>query len=497
MLTSYSKANETNNHTEVSAMNVFDFERYKAAKAPSHSPQPLPLVSKTISRQVTLAEDEAPAELRRAVPMRFVLKDHIPYFNHPQATTPDGHVFHPMRLGRFLLEAKDYDGVRALATATLDTGVELPNGAIAWYYPKCFNISRMQSNHLVYSCISQGTLLSAFAYLEKQRLVKAGSAERIFGSLLYEYEEGGVNLRNHAMLEIPLFASAPEIILNGWIDSLLHVNEYCQLLPTDDAIKFLDTNFDFLCSVLPNFDHEGSMLSLYSDLTPYRLSVTANNREAIETFTVFYQARDPKFPDIMIKPTIAVQGEATSRFENHICRVNGRKAHLWVSLSQHYDTYLLCSATTLSASVNAGRRDYHRSAPGFDGANVNLQEGFVSHDLAVLKIEPSSTDTPLLRGYPTNFLKDGTINFYHSHHIAALYMLSLSPYASSAHREVLVSYAHKWLSYMQEPRPSNLVFAPLQEIQDLVNRSLALPYKANMRDIISQQSQYLRRTFWN
>jgi hypothetical protein len=179
-----------------------------------------------------------------------------------------------MAYGIFLARLDCDEQVGEYLDSAIGMAHNLPNDGLLWYYPDNYRLDRFLGPDLSPSAISQGQILGAVTSLDKRcDLNLSEIARRVFLGLSFDYYDGGVNLEDRALLEIPLFRSAPEIILNDWLHPILHLKNYVEYYRDDQAKKLLLANIQFLADSLEHFHDEESGLSLYSDLSPYEVRV--------------------------------------------------------------------------------------------------------------------------------------------------------------------------------------------------------------------------------
>jgi hypothetical protein len=205
--------------------------------------------------------------------LNIIVIDKIPFYRYWQDELKR-YVFHPMAYGTFLGRLDCDEQVGEYLDSAIRMAHNLPNDGLLWYYPDNYPLDRFLGPDLAPSAISQGHILDAVTRLDKRcDLNLSGIARRVFLGLSFDYYDGGVNLENKALLEIPLFRPAPEIILNGWLHAILNLKNYVEYYRDDQAKELLLVNIQFLADSLGNFHDEKSGLSLYSDLSPYEVRV--------------------------------------------------------------------------------------------------------------------------------------------------------------------------------------------------------------------------------
>lgn len=413
----------------------------------------------------TISSQDASPEMILMRGQTFVLRDDLPYYGYAYLKEDDGYVVHPMRLGRFLLDNHMSPRIDAFVKAAGDVAVTLPNGGLAWYYPRHFLNARMLGPYLRYSGISQGTLLSGMTAVGlADPEVGLGPAKRVFAAMQFPFAEGGVNLADRAVLEMPSYHGAPEIILNGWLDALLHLADYVRETGDVEAKQFLDQNVAFLAEILPVFDDPEHRVSRYSDLSPYRLRLTLARPEDADGLRVLYLPRFDGLPSFVVPlTTLDNGGGKPSPYDNQIVATNGKVVHAWVSCSRLYTTYVLSPGASLGGTLETGVVDRQRAAPGFGGETVQLQGDVMPGGAYVLL---DSTSDGLICGYPTNFAKNGDTNFYHVYHVLSLMLLarSIDDLALESER-VLLEWAERWLAYVESADlPDGLKFSALDDV---------------------------------
>jgi hypothetical protein len=411
-----------------------------------------------------LTNDEMPEQR-----LNLLLRSHTPYFNYYAQLEKEVYVIHPMRMGAFLVRNAQSTISDKLVKGVLSIAYELPNGGLAWYYPRHFKVARMLGRRLKYSAISQGTLMAGLAAQAKANPdIDKGLSKAAFRALLWPYERGGVNLADRAVLEMPLFAGPPEIILNGWIDALLHTRDYAEAMHDDEAIAFFRRNIGFLVDILPLFDCRDAQISRYSDLSPYRAKISVARPEDVNTLEVLYRARIDGLPSIRVPLEKTHDPNNFSPYENQILRQSGRNAFVWLSCSQLYETIVVAKSTSLSAEINTGVLDRKQASPGIYGKVVK----FESLEENGKRYFSFSSNREFFGGYPTNFAKNAVENFYHVYHIVALLLLAVGKHIQQTEREIFVGWALRWIEDMHFiEKNENLRFRDPQSMLELVNKN--------------------------
>ena len=387
-----------------------------------------------------------------------VMIDDVPF--HPYWQGEIGkYAFHPMALGRFLSHLDCDEPVARYIDAAMGMAHKLPNGGLLWYYPDNYKLNRFLGPDLSPSAVGQSQILGAITSLDKRcRLGLSKIARRVFLGLSYDYYKGGVNFENKALLEIPLFRSAPEIILNGWLHALLNLRNYVEQYQDPQAKELLYSNLKFLAESLGNFHDEKTGLSLYSDLSPYRVRVY--HKSGVPShLTAFYKARIKGFDDLAFDLKV-IQHETNSPYDNQIIRQTKSFTDVWISCSKNYETYLV-SDVPIRVRFYTGEYSPHRSAPGKGGERIELESIKVN---GYYVVHITAVRDKLFCGYPTNFSKMGE-NYYHTYHVVALAALLASVDMPSEVRASLKAWMEKWINTIETFNSSQgLVFSSYEKI---------------------------------
>jgi hypothetical protein len=399
----------------------------------------------------------------------------IPYSWYPavDGVEEGRRIVHPGVIGRQILNSSEHrDEIDALLKGMREIGVSVPNGGIAFYYPKHIEIARLLGPDYHYSSMTAADILSGLAkaaWLEQT--APPDLVDRILDSLTFNYEHGGVNLADKALLELPLFKSAPEIVLNGWLHSLVHLYEVQRVIPEEHETlnarkriaKILKNNIEFLASIIHQFDAPSVRLSRYSNLSPYTVRIVADDAE-IEPVDILYDSRNKGIEDYRVRLKKIDNEERHSLYDNQIIREtpNIGRITATISCSQMFDTYIVREAGPFTVKYEAGRYDYRSTVPA-TGPHVEKQSTVGSDGLHVVKLGPE--DRLTLCGYPTNFSKSGKTNYYHIQHIVALRYLVMAEVGTVSQRCRLEKFASKWDRYVGTTTvPRGMRFAKHQKV---------------------------------
>jgi hypothetical protein len=229
-----------------------------------------------------------------------IFQNDTPYFNYYKLRPPNNYVIHPQNMGYLLSYNFSSKHILKVKEAALGLAHKLPNEGLAWYYPRHYDVERMKGDFLKYSAIAQGALLLGFSKIEKFHKLDNKISKATFNSFLYPFTNGGVNLANKAVLEMPSFYGPPEIILNGWLDALVNIKDYITLTQDQKALQFYRNNIHFLTKVLSHFDSPNGHTSLYSDTSPYKIKILLSKASNANTLKVSYIPKIVDFPLVEI-----------------------------------------------------------------------------------------------------------------------------------------------------------------------------------------------------
>ncbi|MDD3748085.1 MAG: hypothetical protein PHX35_01840 [Candidatus Bipolaricaulis anaerobius] len=393
---------------------------------------------------------------------------HVPFYRYWQ-DDEQRYVFHPMAYGRFLGRLSCNEDPELYLAAAVSVAHSLPNGGLLWYYPDNYRLNRMLGPDLHPSCIGQGQILGAITQLDAR--CNGDFSELARGAYLglsFDYHSGGVNLENKALLEIPLFRSCPEIILNGWLHALLHLHNYVEHYQDREAKELLAANVAYLVEHLERFHDDNTGLSRYSDLTPYRVRVQYET-ESSPNLIAFYRSRDRELEDYRISLE-GIDHESRSPFDNQIITQGQGFTDIWISCSQAFDTYVVSTTGPFTVTFDAGVYSPYTATPRAGGKGIELHS-YCDDGYHVVHI--TDVREELFCGYPTNFSKVGA-NYYHPYHVVALACLLAGPEMPDEVAMKLRSWMERWLEAVENPPPEEgLEFVPFSDVLgDLVKHEL-------------------------
>ncbi len=399
-----------------------------------------------------------------------IMKDGLPYYPYYALREGSNHVIHPMALGRFLLRNAEGKNAKQTVDAVMDIAYELPNGGLAWYYPRHYQVARMLGPHLKYSSISQGTIIAGLTGMAEAGVAEPELAEKAFQAMRFPFEDGGISLADKAVIEMPLFFGPPEIILNGWIDAILHIRDYGEISGNEEAIEFFKTNVEFLADILANFDARDATISRYSDLSPYRVKVRLASPDDVENLQVLYRPMVAGLPAVKVPLEPPLDAKDFSAYDSQILRQNGREVFVWLACSQMYETVLISQSTEMRVEFATGEYNRRATTPGFGGEQIS-KDSVEDGDYRTVTI---SKDDGLICGFPTNFSKGGTHNYYHAYHVVGLLLVAMSGQVSDEDRRTLIEWALRWkddMDYIEEAEGE--VFRDLKDMIGDINANQA------------------------
>ncbi len=463
------------------APTAFTAASFRTARRIVDYEQPSPELAQAISI-VHRAEDGDPREVPASLSgLDVVIVDGVLFYRYWQNPQDDYYVFHPMALGRCLVRMAADPGVSAYLDRAVQVAHRLPNGGLLWYYPDRYTLTRFLGPDLAPSAIAQGIILEGITATDKAVPADLSELARsVFQGLAFDYYRGGLNLAGLALLEIPLFRSPPEIILNGWLDALLHLRSYIEEYDDHEARRLFESNVRFLARSLDRFHDPESGLSRYSDLCPYRVSVEWDDAGQRE-LTAFYRSRVRELDDLAFD-LVEIENPTRSAFDNQVIRETPTGIEAWVSCSQEYDTYLVSTSGPFTVRFAAGVYEPEDSTPGAGGTAILIPSALVDgHHVAHL----TSIRDELFCGYPTNFTKNG-VNSYHAYHVVALACLLAVGAVPHDLAPTVGHWMNRWLEAAEATTPEKgLTFAPFQTILGSIIRNGAHLPSGNWDDLLA------------
>lgn len=389
---------------------------------------------------------------------KYIINSGIPYYRYWQLKDKKAYVFHPMAFGRYLFNNGDEIFSDSISLKNITkVAYRLPEQTgLAYYYPEHYPLNRMLGPDIVYSAIGQSEILAAYlnvdsAYGQREYFVK-----KSLSALIFDYYKGGTNLCNKALLEIPLFRSAPEIILNGWLHAMLHLNDYCRIYEDTLVENILRSNIDFFIQHNENWYDAGKNISLYSDMAPYKATISFDDSVLVKERTVhiWYVSLEEGIRNQVVElhPNDTVKFGA---YDNHIFAISGNSAKIYFNCSALFDTYITADEP-FSVSFYTGSYDPVLSTPNSGGNKIILESNY-SIDNGYHLIDFNGLRSQLMQGYPTNFAKQNGKNYYHVHHIISLMYLGNFCYAiDEIKRLKLLEIAKRWYSRTTEFKYSDI-----------------------------------------
>jgi hypothetical protein len=409
--------------------------------------------------------------------------DGVPFFRYWQFKNKNQYVFHPMAWGTHVLSNADDPVFRQkLPAVSKEIGVYLPGGGLAFYYPNHYELNRMKGPDRIYSAISQSTILSGYLkyYLKEGDTKSRQLLESVKSALFLPYERGGVNLKV-AQLELPLFRSNPEIILNGWLHSLLHLSDYAHTLNDKEVAEYIRRNLIFFADNHGAWYDEKRSITRYSDTSPHNIFVKLTHDK--QSFKAIFRAKSKDLISYSFAPVLDLENKYSS-FDFRIINKAQKEVIMGITCSTLFHTDLISDAP-FSFKIRDGGYDPRRASPGSTGKwheiNSINQDGVHMARVAIDQDE-------LICGYPTNFSKANKKNFYHMQHIVALlYLAHDSPYDDDALNVRIREIAWGWLRRTADFPHSGYEFEDPQKVLDAIN-------SAKVRRPITDAVQLLRRS---
>lgn len=411
---------------------------------------------------------------------KFIVVDDVPYYRYWQLGRDDAYAFHPSALGAALSSLttkqekrpnKKHDQHLATVVKSVEKlAVELPNGGLTWYYPDVYPLNRMMGPKVQYSSLGQARLLAAAMKMARVDSDKYRDfLDRIAKGMEFNYRQGGVLWQDSVFLEFPLFFGPPEVILNGWIDSLLNYSDYVAEYPNAHNQIILEKNMTKLAEMLPDFDDKKHALSLYSNTTPLRYYIKKSSKS--QDFNVRFRSRDPLFSDYEIElgritPVLINGKEYRSPYDTQIFHDNGSTITALIACNKKYPMWVE-SDKPFTLSVKTGTYVKTRATPGAGGEKVFVDAKKQENGIYTANLDKKYEE--LFCGYPTNFGKNGGKNLYHAYHVVGLLYLAKSLQLNKEERNRLIQYAHLWMDYIEQHKKKGNSFVPYLRILNSIN----------------------------
>lgn len=396
-----------------------------------------------------------------------VLVDGVLFSRYWQSKLGGKYAFHPFHWGRYLFD-RSSPTEPTLEELTRRSAISLPDKSLAFYYPNNYSLNRMRGPDLVYSAISQSEILASYMQQLSQHprnaLIK-NLTQRVLGALLFKFESGGVNLNNVALLELPLYRANPEIILNGWLHALLHLNDYAVLTHDKAVEQLIERNLQFFVEHHHAWYDQDRNLSKYSDTSPITLNLRLSAPG--QKLRVYFDAKSKQLPDYSFKPVDDPNG-VYSAYDTRIKVRKPNSAQLATTCSTLFDT-IIASDARFTATYKEGRYDPMRATPGVGTKVLKATSTQSAYGFHFIRLSDRSQG--LICGYPTNFAKANRKNFYHMQHIVALsYLARAAVFDNKALKQNLSDISLEWLSRTQDFQPKTIEdFYSLASVLKAVN----------------------------
>ena len=374
---------------------------------------------------------------------RTIAIDGIPFSKYWLLGYGNAYVFHPSKFGEYVLSHVENESFRqSLPALTKRVAIRLPNGSLAFYYPNQYPLNRMRGPDLMYSAYGQASVLHG--YLRFHLLQDTPQSRQLLNRTLnahfFPHKQGGINL-GVAQLELPLFRSNPEIILNGWLHALLVLANYAYVMEDNKVGEYVRRNLKFFVKYHNVWYDDSRNILRYSDTSPHR--VVINESAADQSFWIIYRSKAPEIPNYIFSPVLDFKNEY-SAFDVRINNYNSRShlTTLTLTCSGLYDTLVVSTDSFGSLRIRGGGYDPLRATPSGAG-EWHKSKPQKTNGVYVVSVE--LTNDELICGYPTNFAKKDGHNLYHSYHLVALMLLaSHPPYTDKLLSEALSEIALDW-----------------------------------------------------
>jgi hypothetical protein len=444
--------------------------------------QPSAEQQKQLLRSITV--DNAADRSRQIV-------DGLPYSYYTAVENPAERVVHPAVVGRVLhdLSLQDPKAGQEFAALAEKIATQLPNGGNAWYYPRQIKTARLLGPDVKYSAMAAGDLLGGYTALALSLgFDKVPGLDAAFKALTFPWEQGGVSFGGRALLELPLFRSPPEIVLNGWLHALVELSDYAELSHNPEAVAFLKSNIDFLAATLPSYDAPEVGLSRYSDTSPYSVVLTYQS-DRVPDFSVRYQPLLEGLEPIDYSLRMQDQTNGVSFYDNQIVKADANRMSALVSCNSKYRTIVRSRDVAFRAVLFRGQYDWESTVPGQAGEKLELTSTPGIDGWNEVTIDPAALK--LICGYPTNFSKAGGKNYYHvQHFVGLLYVAAIVPMEDET-RCTLSRWAFRWRDYARTTKaPEGLSFTDAQTVLAGLNACKPLTQFTSVETLYEQSESW-------
>ena len=266
-----------------------------------------------------------------------IVVDGVPFSRYALLNDDNKYVFHASQFGMYVLSGvEDKNFRRNLVVLTNRLGIELPNGGTAFYYPNNYPLNRMRGPELIYSAYSQASILQGYLpnHILQNNADSQALLNRVLRAMFFPYEEGGIDL-GVAQLELPLYRSNPEIILNGWLYALLALFDYAHVMAEPLVAQYVRRNLEFFADNNEVWYDDNHNISRYSDTSPHRIHLRVSSVN--QSFGVIYRSKVSELRHYLVKPVLDL--------ENKYSAFDVRLNHLGAGNSEHR-RYILPWAST-------------------------------------------------------------------------------------------------------------------------------------------------------
>ncbi len=403
-----------------------------------------------------------------------IVVDDIPYAQYWQLDDPSQYVLHPMVVGRYLFNNADRVGADNLVPSIISRiGTRLPNGGLAFYYPNRYPLNRMRGPDYMYSAISQSEILAGFMLMDQieQSSESRERLDAVLEALFFGHSDGGVNLAGVAQLELPLFRSNPEVILNGWLHSLLHLNDYASVYGDAAVSAYVQGNLRFFADNAEVWYDEARSISRYSDTSPQRVILAPDSGVDGFEAQVVYVSTVPELSNYLVPLPVDLDDELGG-FDDRIVGLNSESGLITASVN--------CSGLFRTFVIGNDGFDLRVKDGGYDPVRASSSGEGSWHSRAAIESdvpgmfagELSLDGEELICGFPTNFAKANGKNFYHIQHVVALlYLAQYGEFEDDELKVELAQIAGKWYRNSEQFQYRSLEdFERPQTVLDAINR---------------------------
>jgi hypothetical protein len=347
--------------------------------------------------------------------------------------------------------------IERVSLAAIDRMAPFRNGLVFWYDGDV--APRRAAGRRTYSGLTQAYYARGFARAEAVlgRPELGDAADRCFSAILVSSNEGGVLYERADGVAVAQVPSDPrDLVLNGWLSSLVAIDEYAALRRRSDARALVERSATYLASMLHLFDAERFRTSRYSLSGVVRVELRFRPGNAQLEAAEVVVPSEGTYPLLLgdrghwesrIWPSHAVGNRYPLRPKDGAIRADLVLSRAGAPATPRLKiTVLAAEPTEVALYAHLGRYDPQRAVAA-DRSWVELEHRLTPRGSERLSFELPWDQLDLVAA-PTNFGKrigDRLVNSYHPIHVRRLAQLG----ERTGIRE-LADWSRRWAGYMTE-----------------------------------------------